>query len=449
MIIEALPDIPRWLTALAEWGACLVYAALLVPRPSTVWRGASMVGMALATGVALWATQNLAELLPLPFWIVGMAAAVAVMFVFLRISLGEGPTGTIFLTARAFVLAELVASLHWQLRTFFFSDAQGVNLVAEAALILAVYGGGFTIAARAEKRHFPRGKLGEVRAGELTVSIGIAVGTFTVSNLSFAGVASPFTGRVGPEIFTIRTLVDLCGYVALYAQQEQRREHESRAESAAVRSLLRTQHEQYLQSRRTLDEVDRKVHDMRHWIAVIRSEPDEVRRSQFLDELQDRVTEDAVQRRTGSAVVDAILAAKAQACVAHRIQLTVVADGTLLDSLNVVDTTSILGNALDNAIEGAARVSHPERRHIKIALYAKRSFIMLRIENTFDGHMRLEAGRPVTRKAETSGHGYGLRSIERVAEAYGGAATFEAGDEWFILRVLLPSVDSQREPSTE
>ena len=46
MITDALPDIPRSLTALAEWGACVVYVVLLA-------RGWSWLRLAVGLPVGL------------------------------------------------------------------------------------------------------------------------------------------------------------------------------------------------------------------------------------------------------------------------------------------------------------------------------------------------------------------------------------------------------------
>lgn len=441
IIQDALPDIPRWSTAVAEWGACLVYVVILTRRPAHLRRLLGSLALLLAGGGVLLGVQELAGRLPITLWILGMGLAVAVMATLLIISLRTTINGTIFLTARAFVLAELIASLHWQVRLFIAPDGSP-PLGLEISLFTVVFGGGLALACVAEARHLPRGADLELRPTELVVSSGIAIGTFAMSNLSFTGIATPFTGRLGPEIFTIRTLVDLCGFVALYAQQQQRVEQRTRAESAAVHALLRSQHEQYEQSKRTLDEVDRKVHDMRHWIEAIRAEPDADRRSGFLDELEHRVDADARRPRTGNAVLDTILAAKGAACSAQHIQLNVVADGRLIDSMNIVDITSLVGNALDNAIEAAQQVHDRDRRHIKFALFAQNAFVMLRIENSYDGRMHLDGGRPITRKDDPARHGFGLTSIQRTAEQYGGNATFSTTDQWFTLHVLLPAVDA-------
>ncbi|MGV9768659.1 hypothetical protein ACWDR7_04120 [Microbacterium sp. NPDC003461] len=246
MIGEALPDIPRICTRLAEWGACLVYIAIVRRRVGP----ATLVTVLAAGLAALVATQLLADALPLPLplWTVGMLAAVVVMLVFLRTSVAGGWATTAYLTARAFVLAELVTSLHWQLHTYFFPTGQ---LTPPAvALLVATYGACFAIAGVAEARHMPRAEPLEVGWREVISAGAIAAVTFALSNLSFVNANTPFSGRLGPEIFYIRTLVDLCGCIALYARlsinhRMQQPDHPtavgvSGPDYAAVRAALRS-----------------------------------------------------------------------------------------------------------------------------------------------------------------------------------------------------------------
>ncbi|WP_261167217.1 ATP-binding protein [Microbacterium sp. Marseille-Q6965] len=436
MIGEALPDIPRLCTGIAEWGACVVYLVIVRRRVGLL----PLLGILVVGLGALVATQLLADALPLPLWTVGMLAAVLVMLVFLRVSVAGGWATTAYLTARAFVLAELVASLHWQLHTYFFATAQ---LTPPAiALLAATYGACFAVAGVAEGRHLPREETLEVGWREVISAGAIAAATFALSNLSFVNANTPFSGRLGPEIFYIRTLVDLCGYIALYAQQEWRMELRSRAQTQAMQSLLRSQHEQYRATKRAIEDTGRKHHDMKHAIEAIRAESDPGARARLVDELERSFADDGALFHTGSAVLDAVLHAKATVAREDGVEITCVADGSLLHGMSDLDVVAVVGNALDNAIENTRRVDDPDSRTVRVALFAQDDFVMLRLENTFDGVLHRSDGRIVSRKGRRADHGYGLRSIQQTVERYGGTVSISADERWFSLRILLPSPTS-------
>jgi hypothetical protein len=433
VIIETLPDIPRLLTGVAEWTACLVYVLLRHRLPT-----GRLVVVAGAALVVLVGVQELADRLPLALWSAGMAAAVAAMYGFIVTAARVSARDAGYFAARALVLAELVAAAHWQIHCFFFLAEGRPGTGWQVAFGVGAYGVAFVGAYLVEARHFRPAQPLDVTYGELASAIAIALVTFFMSNISFLNANTPFSGRLGLEIFYIRTLVDLCGFVALYAQQGQRLQHRARAEVKAIDEMLRRQHGQYLQSKRSIEIVNRKYHDLKHQIAVIRAEGDPGLRASYLDSLEASVSGYAAQADTGNGVLDVILTTKSLECAERGIDLTYVADGSAIDFMSAMDVSAVFGNALDNAIDGVLAVPDAEKRVIKVALYARDRFVMMTFENYFTGELRTEDGHIVTRRADRDRHGYGLKSIRYTAEKYGGSMTVNAEDGWFVLRILLP-----------
>jgi hypothetical protein len=434
VIIETLPDIPRVLTGVAEWAACLVYVLLRRQR-LPLGRFVAVAGAAL---LVLVGVQELADRLPLALWSAGMAAAVACMYGFIVVTARVSARDAGYFAARALVLAELAAAAHWQIHCFFFlADGRpgtGWQVAFGIGAYVLAFGGAYLI----EARHFRPAQPLDVTSGELASAVAIALVTFFMSNISFLNANTPFSGRLGLEIFYIRTLVDLCGFVALYAQQGQRLQHRARAEVKAVDEMLRRQHGQYLQSKRSIEIVNRKYHDLKHQIGVIRAEGDPALRADYLDSLEASVSGYAAQADTGNGVLDVILTTKSLECAERGIDLTYVADGAALDFMSAMDVSAVFGNALDNAIDGVLAVPDPEKRLIKVALYARDRFVMMTFENYFSGELRTEDGDIVTRRSDRDRHGYGLKSIRYTAEKYGGSMTVNTEDRWFVLRILVP-----------
>lgn len=429
-LFETLADIPRAYTGIAEWGACLVYILLVARRRG--WVRTTLIaaaGLAGLIGVQLWAGT-----LPLALWIPGMLAAASVMLLLLLAALRVSVLTAGYLVARAFVLAELTASLHWQLDRFYLFDAGSIE---QTVVMLVSYAAILALVWAVERRHFRRGEVFDVGWRELVSAIAIAAVTFGISNLSFANADTAFSGRLGPEILYIRTLVDLCGFIALYAQLEMRRELETRKDAEAMAQLLRSQHEQYETSRRAMDEISRIHHDMAHHLEALRAESEPAVRARMFDDLERTVNDYGVQVHSGNRVVDTVLTAKRMRAREDEVEVSYVVDGTLLDFLGPLDVTAILGNAMDNALEATRVLPEKGDRLVRVALFAQDDFVMLRVENTFDGVVRRANGRIVSRKRE-AGHGYGLRNIEAAVERYGGSVSITATGGWFSLRMLFP-----------
>lgn len=133
-ITNALPDIPRLCTGICEWLACVVYLLIIyrrVPLRRTIAVG--LIGLP-----AMIAIQYFDGVMPIWFWIIGMLLAFAGMWAIILFGTGTGKREGMYIAARAFVLAELVASLHWQLVMFL---NLGENPRAGAVVLTAVTGG--------------------------------------------------------------------------------------------------------------------------------------------------------------------------------------------------------------------------------------------------------------------------------------------------------------------
>lgn len=424
----ALAEIPRLYTALAETGAVALFVLLL--RRRCGW-ALTAAGLAAAAAVLI-ALHTWAGTWPLSLWVPGMLGAAGVMIGALLALTRTDVRGAVHVAARAFLLAELAASLHAQIERFYLPDA---GAASRAALLIGVYGTVLAAAWLAERRHVVDGALPEVSWRELVSALAMAAAVFAVSNLSFLTANSPFSGRLGSEIAYIRTLVDLCGYVLLYMQLSERHAQAARRDQEAMAQLVRHQHAQYAASRRAMEEIDRKYHDMKHHLQAIRAEADPAARHDLLGRLETSIQEYGDQVRTGNAVLDVVLASASRRARDAGVETSFVADGALLDFLDPLDLTAIVGNALDNAIEAASAL--PEGRLVQLAVFSRGDFTMLRVRNTYDGVLRRRAGRIVTRKSG-QGHGYGLRNIEEAAERRGGVVSIDADDDWFTLQVLFP-----------
>lgn len=425
-------EIPRYLTAIAEWGACMVYIVILGRRRGiAASAGISVLGLGALILVQWWAGT-----LPIAFWIPGMLLAAGTMYALVLASLRLSPRAAGYLTARAFVLAELTASVFWQLDFFYGTN---LDLAVRAGIAMLFYALVFVVAWAVERLHLPRGGRIEVSGKELIGTLAIAGATFAISNLSFVSGDNPFSGRYGPEIGYIRTLVDLAGYIALYVQHRVHNEAQLRRDADAMSHLLRSQHEQYQLTRRSIDEMNRKYHDMKHHLDALRAEEDPAIRGRMVDAVEDSIRGYGAMVNSGNHVLDAVLTAKRARADELGIDVSYVADGRLLEFLRPLDLTSIVGNALDNAIEATTRLVDRDQRMVRLALFAQDDFVMLRVENTYDGVVLRDGDRLLTRQTG-EGHGYGLRNIETAVAGYDGTVSITTDPRWFTLLLLFPRV---------
>ena len=422
-----LSDIPRVITALAEWCACV----LCVVRRPRRFHGPRLWGF-LGAGLAVQCTfLVLTDARHIFLWLPCMMIAVALMFALIALCCDMPLTSVGYCTVRAFLVAEFAASLGWQ--------EEGLKKgLLSCAMLAVVYAAVFFGIYRLEsRREDPRAAM-NFQLKELGSPILIVVACFFLSNLSFIYTDTPFTSPILTEIYNIRTLVDMAGLAMLYAYHVQRCELFMQRELDSIQNVLQNQYIQYRQSRESIDVINHKYHDLKHQIAVLRAEPDADKRSAYLDGMEEEIRDYEAQNKTGNSVLDTVLTGKSMYCVRHGIELTCVADGAKLAFMDVMDICTIFGNLLDNAIECELGIQDKKKRLIHLAVYTKKDFLVIQCENYCPDHLEFQDGLPVTTKKDKAYHGYGIKSIRLTADKYGGTVTIHTRDEWFEINTLIP-----------
>lgn len=421
-------DIPKIYTTLAQFLSCTVYILLFPKRFDKRLIALCMIGffalfllLYIGTSAFSWSV-----------WIF-MIAGIGIMFLYIftccRMTLKDAG----YIIARSFILAELAASLEWMLE-YFISTLPGVGKWAEIMLPI-VYGGIFTLIYFTEKRHFPPLNCD---TKSLITSLLMAVVAFSISNMSFISSDTPISGTYPSDIFYMRTLVDACGMLLLYILQEIRFSGNEKTQAAMMQTLLTKQYELYIRSKENMDLINRRCHDLKHQIQVIREETDAQKRLVYLNDIEKDIKNFDYRYNTGSNVLDIILTSKIHSIVENHIQFSCMADGEKLEFMDTMDICSLFGNALDNAIESLIQIEEEEKRLLHFTVSAQNNYLMIKIENYYNHNLIMENGDFHTTKKDKEFHGFGIKSIRSTAEKYGGSATFTAKDNWFTVCILIP-----------
>lgn len=428
-------DIPRVYTAIAEWSACMVILISIGWKNFEKKRFGVLSGTALGVQIVfLVITGNASK----SFWILCMAGAIGLMYLFLK-NVGNYTWMTAgYSCAKAFLIAEFMASLEWQIFAFFQANGYGCTWL-QILLTVIIYGSTVAIIWKIEKSFEKQDYLKEIKGKEVLVSAGIAIVIFAFSNLSFVYNNLPFTSSFRPDIFFIRTLVDFAGIAIIYVYQSRICEYIIGEELSTMDAVLKSQYDQYRNYQDSLELIHMKYHDLKHQIAGLRMETDEERRKKWIDAMEEEISTFETFNKTGNQVLDTILAAKIFHCRKQKIQFTCVADGKLLDFMHVTDICSVFGNALDNAIEHVILIPEEEKRLIHISVSSKKGFVFIKVENYCEQAMSPTKEKfIVTTKNDKKNHGFGLKSISYAAEKYGGTVQFGVENQWFVLKILIP-----------
>ena len=123
--MSVLPDVPRLYTALAEILAALLYAQARPPRTAKPVYGGITAVWAILLAVFLHLTGHV----PLAWWVPCMVTAIAAMYLYLWATREMNLREAGYSCARAFVLAELAASLEWQLHCWLWPQ-RGASIIS-------------------------------------------------------------------------------------------------------------------------------------------------------------------------------------------------------------------------------------------------------------------------------------------------------------------------------
>lgn len=215
-------------------------------------------------------------------------------------------------------------------------------------------------------------------------------------------------------------------------------EYEKRREEQ-MQNVLHQQQAMFEQKLQDADVLNRKYHDMKNFLLYLRAheEGGERELDSSIDELMKSIEPYGNAVSSGNAVVDVILGEKLAVCAEEDIACVPYLDGSLLDFVKPLDLCTLIGNAMDNAIESCRRIPEKERRSIRLHTAERGNTVVLSVRNTFLTAPDLRDGLPASTKEDAGNHGYGLRNMCYLAEHYGGMLSCRIEGEEFVLRVTL------------
>lgn len=191
----------------------------------------------------------------------------------------------------------------------------------------------------------------------------------------------------------------------------------------------------------------RKVrHEMKNHLAnikglVAREQYEEV--EAYIGKMDETMQALSYRFSTGNAVTDVIINDKYQRAKQLGITFCVHFEYRESDTISAFDMGIVLNNLFDNAIEACEKLK-PSERQISLALKRRNHFLLVEVENSFDGALE-EAdadGIPATSKEGGVSdirmeHGIGLKNVKDVAERYFGYMDIRTEGNIFKVTVML------------
>lgn len=263
-------------------------------------------------------------------------------------------------------------------------------------------------------------------AGFVSLGISEVVNSLSyqyVENLYLLGSILALTG-----IAIVGVMLSVYSARYLYSAQKEREER-------LKVEVLEKQFAYYQEKQRDEERVRSIYHDMKNHLLLLQAQAgngQEVQKS--IQELQSQIQEYENYHHTGNEFLDIIIRDKAKTAQEKQIDFNAVIsfeDGAFIDLL---DISTIFGNALDNAIEASEKLPE-DYRLITIRANRVRDMLVIIVENNAASEQPISGG---TTKEDTFSHGFGLPNIRKAVERYGGQCSIKTENGMFILKILIP-----------
>lgn len=232
-------------------------------------------------------------------------------------------------------------------------------------------------------------------------------------------------------------------YIHLQKEKEQRFIERQRAEALQLR--LEEVEQLYGNVRKVRHEMKNHMMNLKGLAAG--GEYKEVEK--YIEKLDETIEALDYTYRTGNPVTDVIVNDKYRIMQQKKITFTMDFDYTETDALPSFDIGILLNNLLDNALEASERVEEGNR-YIRLHVKEKTPFLLIEVENRFDGKPLITKKDGLLQSTKTDGlsngmdeHGFGLRNVREIAERHLGSMEIHVeGDRFRILVTLQGNPDS-------
>ena len=252
-----------------------------------------------------------------------------------------------------------------------------------------------------------------------------------VLTIGFTRVADALgdSGSVTVSLYAVA-----CCVMVLAVQLILFHEMDLQAENDTIRRLWQEDQRQYELTKRTIDTINIKHHDLKHRLAEMNA----MLSKEDMLSIEDAVRVYGSRMKTGNEALDVLLTRNSLICGEEGISLTYTGNGADFSFMSTMDVYSLFGNAVDNAIEAVRKLKDPEKKIVDIVTEKTGDMITIVVTNYCEGPVKMADGLPVTDKTEEEGfHGFGMKSMRLLAQKYGGTMLVRQEEDMFVLTIRL------------
>ncbi len=211
-----------------------------------------------------------------------------------------------------------------------------------------------------------------------------------------------------------------------------------------VQHQLLIQEEQYRRISDNMEMVQHMRHDLRHHMVTLQSflENGKVQNAKdYLNHFLTTAKEFTVPSLCDNDVVNTVVGHYQSLAEEQEIRFSVRISIPKELGISNIDLSVLLGNLLENAIDAVLSVDEADR-NICFNMICSGKMLVIAVDNSFDGNVKQDGSRYLSTKKQHSG--FGLQSVEMIAEKYSGGVEFTHDVNVFHSSVMLNESVSQK-----
>lgn len=255
-----------------------------------------------------------------------------------------------------------------------------------------------------------------------------------------------FIARLSGHEGNVLLIGSACSFVVmiltmvLYERLTETTRKQRQSELEAQTARLVTEHQEELKG--IYKNMLAEQHDLRHRVAAA----EEMLSSAMINDEDRRHVLELLKKSdhpkpfiTGNVAVDAILKAKSTVMENAGIAFEFVEYSLTSLPISEQNFCMLLGNLLDNAIEGVMRLpASSSSRGIRLAFSKVWSMLFITCTNDVDETKLKRCGEDfLTTKEHPELHGFGTKSMKKIVAESGGTIEFEVGQGKFTVHIML------------
>ena len=160
------------------------------------------------------------------------------------------------------------------------------------------------------------------------------------------------------------------------------------------------------------------AHDFKNHLATIRNLDLPKEANEYIDSIYPEIEKINQIGISKNKTLDLIISKYVSLCEIKGIDFSIDVKTANLSFIESQDLTALLNNLLDNAMEAA---EESEEKKISLVIEKQNEFLeKLTLTNSSDNAPQEKAGNLISHKADKEVHGFGTKSIRKIAEKYGG-----------------------------